>query len=436
MLYLIYKIWSINNLKKKILNTIFYLSIYRLGSYIVLPGINPIFLATNHNDFKANSILNIFNMFVGGAFSNFSIISLGIMPYISSSILVQVMSFIIPYFQRLQRDGIVGQNTINQLIRLITIPICCIQAFIFINTQIPIYIVYINYTLFVISSIIILCAGTIAVMWIGEKITSNGIGNGISVIIMTGIIVHFPGALISEIFSKLSNIYGFISIFFELFIFILIMILSIAITRVTREISIQYVNDIIYSNEILKNTNNRKYIPLKLNSSGVMPIILAQAIMFFLAMFNSIINNKKNILDNFNDNTSFLYNITFALLIIIFSYLYTNILMNSTQISDDMKKSGSFIPGISPGIETSSFIKDIINKLTLFGSIFLALIAIIPSIIIKLNITPQLAQFFGGTSLLIIISTSLEIIQQIKSHLLTNYYDELMRKNQLNQHYE
>ncbi|UOF94623.1 MAG: preprotein translocase subunit SecY [Bacteroides sp.] len=418
MFNIISNLWNIIELRNRILNTIYYISIYRLGSYIVLPGMDPL-LYKSQNTNSYIGIFNMINMFVGDALEHFSIFSLGIMPYISASILMQLMTFFVPFFKKIQRDGIYGYNQINQWIRIITLVMSIIQGIIFIKFQMPSAIIAEKGTCFILYSIILLSSGTMFIMWLSEKITLKGIGNGISIIIMTGIIIKFPYALFYEIKSKIASYYFFPIILFELILFTLIMFFIITITQITRKIPVEYVSNIGYNNL------SKNYIPLKINSSGIMPIIFAQFIMFCISLISGFLNQNRNVFDNYN---SILYNVMFSVLIILFSYCYTIFIINPNNISENIKKNGGYIPNINPGIETSIYIDTILKKITLIGSLFLATIAIIPSFIINFNITNIFAQFYGGTSLIIIISSILEIIEQSKSYLIVHYYNNLIYK--------
>ena len=425
-------IFKIEDLRNRILYTLGILLIYRLGSFVVLPGINPAELGALKNQ-TADGIMGLLDMFSGGAFSNASIFALGIMPYISASIVVQLLGIAIPYFQRLQKEGESGRRKINQITRYLTVIILVLQAPAYLanlHAQLPRSAFALQGIYFTVSSTIILIAGTMFIMWLGEKITDKGIGNGISLIIMIGIIARLPFALAAEFFQRAEEMAGGLVMFLvEMIILFVVFMFSILLVQGTRKIPVQYAKRIVGNKQY---GGVRQYIPLKVNSAGVMPIIFAQALMFLpmmLASFDS--ETTTGIAAAFSDFTGFWYNFTFALLIIAFTYFYTAVTINPNQMAEDMKKNGGFIPGVKPGRKTVEFLDAIMSRITLPGSIFLALIAILPAFAMILGVNNQFAQFFGGTSLLILVGVVLDTLQQIESHLLMRHYDGLMKTGRI-----
>ncbi|MFO8021303.1 MAG: preprotein translocase subunit SecY [Perlabentimonas sp.] len=425
-------IFKIEDLRNRILYTLGILLIYRLGSFVVLPGIDPAQLGALKNQ-TADGIMGLLDMFSGGAFSNASIFALGIMPYISASIVVQLLGIAIPYFQRLQKEGESGRRKINQITRYLTVIILVLQAPAYLanlNSQLPGSAFALQGIYFTISSTIILIAGTMFIMWLGEKITDKGIGNGISLIIMVGIIARLPFALAAEFFQRAEEMAGGLVMFLvELIILFVVFMFCILLVQGTRKIPVQYAKRIVGNKQY---GGVRQYIPLKVNSAGVMPIIFAQALMFLpmmLANFDS--ETTTGIAAAFSDFTGFWYNFTFALLIIAFTYFYTAVTINPNQMAEDMKKNGGFIPGVKPGRKTVDFLDTIMSRITLPGSIFLALIAILPAFAMIFGVNAQFAQFFGGTSLLILVGVVLDTLQQIESHLLMRHYDGLMKTGRI-----
>jgi preprotein translocase subunit SecY len=425
-------IWKIEDLRSRILITLGYLAIYRLGSYVVLPGIDPTQLSGLENQ-TADGVLSLLNMFSGGAFSRASVFALGIMPYISASIVVQLMGIAVPYFQRLQREGESGRKRLNQITRYLTLGILLLQAPSYIanlHSILPPSAFVLQGTFFVVSSLIILTAGTMFVMWLGEKITDRGIGNGISLIIMIGIIARLPFSFLAEFLSRLEQQGGGLVMFLvEMIMLFVIFMISIALVQGTRRIPVQYAKRIVGNKQY---GGVRQYIPLKVNAAGVMPIIFAQALMFvplMLAGFGG--EGLGSFVAAFADYTGFWYNLVFALLIIIFTYFYTAVTINPTQMAEDMKKNGGFIPGVKPGKKTVEFLDSIMSRITLPGSIFLAFIAIMPSLAMLAGVNNQMAQFFGGTSLLILVGVVLDTLQQIESHLLMRHYDGLTKSGRI-----
>ncbi len=415
-------IFKIEELRKRILYTLGILLIYRLGSFVVLPGIDPSQL-DNLKRQTAEGVLGLLDMFSGGAFSNASIFALGIMPYISASIVIQLLGIAVPYFQRLQKEGESGRKKINQITRYLTVVILLIQApgyLTNLHMQLPESAFILTGSRFTISSMFILTAGTIFVMWLGEKITDKGIGNGISLIIMVGIIARLPFAFGSEFATRLNGAGGLVLVLVELIFLLVVIGASIALVQGTRRIPVQYAKRIVGNKQY---GGVRQYIPLKINAAGVMPIIFAQALMFIPTIIVGYTNASSGFASAFTRYTSFWYNVLFFTLNIIFTYFYTAIIINPVQMADDMKKNGGFIPGVKPGKKTAEFIDVVMSRITLPGSIFLGIIAILPAFTVLLGINSQFAQFFGGTSLLILVGVVLDTLQQIESHLLMRHYE-------------
>lgn len=414
--------------------------IYRFGSYVVLPGINPDALDALQNQGK-DGLLGLINMFSGGAFSNASVFALGIMPYISASIVVQLLGLAVPYFQRLQREGESGRKKINQITRYLTVIITAAQAQGYIAnlvSQIPaggIYPFDPNVAhapfLFRLSSTVILTAGTLFVMWLGERITDKGIGNGISLIIMIGIIARLPFALVAEFASRMEVTGGGLMVFIvEIAFLVLVVIMTILLVQGTRRIPVQFAKRVVGNKQY---GGVRQYIPLKVNAAGVMPIIFAQAIMFVPITIAGFANSESftGVIAAFTNPSGFWYNFTFAILIILFTYFYTAITINPNQMAEDLKKNGGFIPGIKPGKRTAEFIDTVMSRITFPGSIYLALVAIMPAFVRLIGVNSQFAQFFGGTSLLILVGVVLDTLQQIESHLLMRHYDGITKSGRI-----
>jgi preprotein translocase subunit SecY len=425
-------IYKIEDLRVRILNTIGFIAIYRLGSYIVLPGVDSAALESAMGD--PSGIAALINMFAGGAFSRASIFALGIMPYISASIVIQLLGMAIPYFQKMQKEGESGRKKINQITRLLTIAICAAQAPGYIASQItsqPGVVANPSFFWWV-TTVLILITGTVFVMWIGEKITDKGIGNGISLLIMIGIIADLPFAFFSEFATRLEEQAGggLVVFLLEIVILLFIIIATILLIQGTRRIPVQFAKKIVGEKQY---GGVRQYIPLKVNASGVMPIIFAQAIMFVPITLAGFAESEwlTGFLTTFTNFTGFWYNFSFALMIILFTYFYTAITVNPNQIAEDMKRNGGFVPGIKPGKATADFIDNIMSKITLPGSLFLALIAILPAFAMVFGVTNRFAQFYGGTSLLILVGVILDTLQQIESHLLMRHYDGLMKTGRI-----
>tara|TARA_Y100001935_G_scaffold255630_1_gene270185 strand:- start:641 stop:1945 length:1305 start_codon:yes stop_codon:yes gene_type:complete len=419
-------IFSIQELRDRILNTIFFLIIFRLGSFVVLPGIDPSKLQTD-----ASGIFGLLDTFLGGAFSNASIFALGIMPYISASIVVQLLGVTMPYFQKLQKDGDSGRKKLNQITRYLTIALTSFQSIAYLSATIPPEAILVsNKLFFTISSVIILVSGTIFCMWLGEKITDKGIGNGISMLIMIGIISRFPGSLVAEALSKgMSQALLFIV---EIAVLFGVVMFTVMVVKAIRRIPVQYAKQVIGGNLY---RGKRQYIPVRVNSSGVMPIIFAQALMFLPAIIGLQFAENSDffqyIATSFSNMQSWPYNLTFAFLIILFTFFYTAITINPNQMADDMKRNNGFIPGIKPGKETSDFISGVLDRVTLPGSLLLAIIAVLPAFAMIFGVSQSFSTFYGGTSLLIMVGVILDTLQQIESYLLMRSYDGMMKSGKV-----
>lgn len=427
-------IFKIEELRNRILYTLGLLLIYRLGSFVVLPGLNPEALTgSGLQKQTADGILGLLDIFSGGAFSNASIFALGIMPYISASIVIQLLGIAIPYFQKLQKEGESGRRKINQWTRYLTIGILLLQA--------PAYLANLNYQLpqsafvlgagsflFTFSATMVLIAGTMFVMWLGEKITDKGIGNGVSLIIMIGIIARLPHAFLAELNARFTTAGGgFVMLIVELVLLFLVFAATIALVQAVRKIPVQYAKRIVGNKQY---GGVRQYIPLKINAAGVMPIIFAQAIMMLPLIFTKF-EATQGLGAVFGNIYGFWYNLVFGLLVMAFTYFYTAITINTNQMADDMKRNGGFIPGIKPGKQTATYLDTIMTRITLPGSIFLAIIAILPVFARMIGVDGQFALFYGGTSLLILVGVVLDTLQQIESHLLLRHYDGLMKSGRM-----
>lgn len=420
-------IYKIEELRSRIVYTLMILVIYRLGAHIVLPTVDPVLL-----DIKTEGVLGIIDIFSGGAFSRASVFALGIMPYISASIVIQLLGVAVPYFQRLQKEGESGRRRINQITRWLTILILMVQAPSYLsiipaNAWIPTISGF--WRMFL--SVTILTSGTMFIMWLGERITDKGIGNGISLIIMIGIIARFPFAIVTELTSRLEKAGGGLVMFLVEIVFLfLVFVISILLVQGTRRIPVQYAKRIVGNKQY---GGVRQYIPLKVNAAGVMPIIFAQAIVMLPLSFarNVTADSASGFIAAFANPTGFVYNFTNALLIVLFTYFYTAITINPTQMAEDMKKNGGFIPGVKPGRRTAEFLDTIMSRITLPGSLFLAIVAIMPAFAMMAGISTGFAYFYGGTSLLIMVGVVLDTLQQIESHLLMRHYDGLMKSGRI-----
>lgn len=420
-------IWKIEDLRVRITNTLLFLVIYRVGSFVVLPGVN---YASLNNQQAKDGIAGLLNMFAGGSFSRASIFALGVMPYISASIVVQLLGIAVPYFAKLQKEGESGRNKLNQWTRYLTIGITALQAIGYLKSQITPEQMEIANPYFTILNMCVLTAGTMFVMWLGEKITDKGIGNGISLIIMVGIIAALPSAVAFEFTTRNAGSGGLVTFVVEIAALIGVVMFTILIVQGTRKIAVQYAKRILGNKQY---GGVRQYIPLKVNAAGVMPIIFAQALMFIPATVQQFFPKaaSNGVLMALTDYTSWGHNLLFAVLIILFTYFYTAITVNPNQMAEDMKKNGGFIPGVKPGKATADFIDGVISRITLPGSIFLAIIAIIPALASLVHVTSAFARFFGGTSLIILVGVVLDTLQQIESHLLMRHYDGLMKTGRI-----
>jgi len=434
----LYNIYRIEELRERIILTLGMLLVYRIGAQVVLPGIDSVQLADLSSRADGAGLLGLLNAFTGGAFANASVFALGIMPYISASIVVQLMGIAMPYLQKLQKEGESGRKKINQITRWLTILICIVQA--------PAYLYGLSALgvpdsafvlgrgpLFIISSVIILVTGTIFAMWLGEKITDKGIGNGISLLIMVGIIANLPLSFAQEFVSRVTeNNGGLMLVLIELVLWIVIIIFCILLILAIRRIPVQYARRQAGGATADRTVyGSRQYIPLRLNASGVMPIIFAQAIMFAPAYVGGIMGDSDAgqwLQTNFSDIFGLWYNLVFAFLIVVFTFFYTAITVPTNKMSDDLKRSGGFIPGIRPGNETSEYLDTVMSHITFPGSLFLAVIAVFPAVVVKLiGIQQGWALFYGGTSLLILVGVAIDTIQQVNSYLLNRHYDGLMK---------
>lgn len=430
-------IWKIEELKNRIFITLFFLAIYRLGAQVVLPGIDSVQLAELSSRTQGGGLLGILNAFTGGAFANASVFALGIMPYISASIVVQLMGIAVPYLQKLQKEGESGRKTINQITRWLTILICVVQAPAYLYSLgalgVPETAFILGKTpVFVFSSVVILVTGCVFAMWLGEKITDKGIGNGISLLITVGIIASLPQAFFQEFTSRVTQSNGgAITILIELVIWIVVIALCVLLVKAVRQVPVQYARRTASGGFDKNQASSRQYIPLRLNASGVMPIIFAQAIMFAPAYVGQLFGDSSFgqwLQTSFSDMFGLWYNILFGFLIIVFTYFYTAITVPTNKMSDDLKRSGGFVPGIRPGGETSEFLDKIMSLITFPGSLFLAAVSVLPAIIVQIMGMQQgWALFYGGTSLLIMVGVAIDTIQQINAYLLNRHYDGLMK---------
>jgi preprotein translocase subunit SecY len=423
-------IFKIEDLRARLLYTLGIILLYRFGKYVTLPGIDPSQLVNLRNQ-TSSGIMGLLDMFSGGAFSQASVFALGIMPYISASIVIQLLGIVFPYYQKLQKEGESGRRKMNQHTRYLTVLVLILQAptyLINLSRTLPSTAFVIPGTFFQLSSVIILTAGTIFVMWLGEKITDKGIGNGISLIIMIGIVARMPANFIFEAGARWKGAGGPIALIVELVLWFVVVLGTVMLVQGTRRVPVQYARRIVGNKQY---GGVRQYIPLKVNAAGVMPIIFAQAIMMLPTIIAGYAKSTSAIVLAFQNMYGFWYNVVTGLLIILFTYFYTAITINPVQMAEDMKKNGGFIPGIKPGRKTVEFFDNIMSRITLPGSIFLAIIAILPSIAVKAQVTSQFAQFFGGTTILILVGVVLDTLQQIESHLLMRHYDGLMKSGRV-----
>lgn len=419
-------IWKIDDLRQRILTTLWLIVLYRLGTTIVLPGIDPSTLTALHDQTRGG-LMALLDMFSGGAFSNASVFGLGIMPYISASIVVQLMAMVVPSIQKMQREGESGRRKLGQWTRYLTIIILLIQS--------PVYLINLRNQLatvgvampstfwFYFRSTVYMAAGSMMTLWLGERITERGVGNGVSFIILVGILARFPSAIVSEFVLRFNVSGGLFVFILELLLLLIVIIGAILLVQGTRRIPVQYAKRTV-GNRMYGGA--RQYIPLKINAANVMPIIFAQAIMFIPLTFIGYGNNISPFWQQFLQGSGFWYNFIFALLIIVFTYFYTAVTINPGQISDDLKRSNGFIPGIKPGKATKEYIDDVMSKITLPGAIFLAIVAILPAFARLMGIDAQFSQFFGGTSLIIMVGVVLDTLQQVEGMLLQHHYDGLL----------
>jgi preprotein translocase subunit SecY len=418
-------IFAIEELRTRILNTLLFITIFRLGSYVALPGVEP-----DQMNVSTQGLLGLLDTFLGGAFSKASIFALGIMPYISASIAIQLLTMALPYFQKMQKEGESGRKKLNQITRVLTIVVTLVQGTAYLNTTVPDEALLVTRSLFSISSVFVLAAGTMFCMWLGERITDKGIGNGISMLIMIGIVSRFPGAIYKEFVSRGS---GQILLFvLEIVALYFVIMGAVMLTQAVRRIPIQYAKQVV-GNRVMG--GQRQYLPLKLNAAGVMPIIFAQALMFIPSLGASYFAEKSDFASNvatiFANYTTWQYNLLFAVLIIVFTFFYTAISVNPQQIADDMKRGGGFIPGVKPGQQTSEYISSILDRITFPGSLMLAVVATLPAFASLLGVSTDFAHFFGGTSLLIMVGVVLDTLQQVESYLLMRRYEGLMKSGRV-----
>ena len=428
--------WRVEDLRERILTTILFVAIYRFGSFVVLPGINPGDLGKLQSQ-TAGGLMSLLDAFSGGAFSHASIFALGIMPYISASIVMQLLAVAVPYFQKMQREGESGRKKIQWYTRILTVGILFFQA--------PSYLINlrtqsagalasgISWNYFIIVGTIILAAGSMFILWLGERITDKGIGNGVSIIIMIGIIARLPQAFIQEVGSRFTAITGggLVMFIIEILILYIVVCLSIMLVQGTRKVPVQYAKRLVGNKQY---GGARQYIPLKLFAANVMPIIFAQALMFIPLTIINYVTEPGFVMRNLMDHRSVLYNVVFAVLIIAFTYFYTAITLNPTQMAEDMKRNNGFIPGVKPGKPTAEYIDTVMSRITLPGSLFIAFIAIMPALAGFLNVQDSFAQFFGGTSLLILVGVVIDTLQQIESRLLMRHYDGLLNSGASRRH--
>ena len=430
-------IYKIEELRKRVGYTLLLLLVYRLGCFVVIPGINPNLLGEGSalaNQMDSNSLLGLLNVFSGGAFANAAVFALGVMPYITASIVIQLLGMMIPYFQKMQKEGESGRRKMNQWTRFLTIGVLMLQGPTYVANlynQVPQAFVYGSTPMFYAYATAILIAGTMFVMWLGEKITDKGIGNGVSLIIMIGIVARLPHALLAEVNARLGTSTGsIIMIIVELVLLFLVFLATIAVVQAVRKVPVQYAKRIVGNKQY---GGVRQYIPIKMNAANVMPIIFAQALMFIPMLFAGV---APGFAGAFSNMTGFWYNFTLAVLVIVFTFFYTAIIINPQMMADDMKRNGGFIPGVKPGKATVSYIDGIITRITLPGSIFLAIVAIMPALAMKfLGVQQAFAYFYGGTSLLIMVGVVLDTLKQIESYLLMRHYDGLMKTGRIQGRY-
>jgi preprotein translocase subunit SecY len=424
-------IFAIEELRRRILNTLVLLLVFRIGAHIVLPGVNPELITK-----QTGGVKGFLDIFLGGAFQNVAIFALGIMPYISASIAIQLLTVALPAFQKMQKEGESGRKKMNQYTKYLTILFTIVQSYAYLQNPDVLNAVTVDITFFTISSVVILTSGTMFCMWLGDRITDRGIGNGVSMLIMIGIISRFPQAIILEVtarFGKKAAIGGPFLLLIEFVVLFFIVLLVVMFTQAIRRIPVQYARQVV-GNKVYG--GQRQYIPLKLNTSGVMPIIFAQSLMFLPSLLAGLFSEKNQaaqaVVNAFSNQFSWQYNLIFGVMILVFTYFYTAITINPKQIADDMKRNGGFIPGIKPGDPTAEYIDGVLSRITLPGAIFLAVVAIVPAIVrVVMDVDSNFALFFGGTSLLIMVGVVLDTLQQIESYLLMKHYEGLMQSGKI-----
>ena len=431
-------IFSIEDLRTRILNLVLLLVVYRIGTFIVIPGIDPLVLNEVYGNQESGGLLGLINTFSGGAFDRVSIFALGIMPYISASIVVQLLTVAVPSFQKMQKEGEDGRRKINSITRYLTIAITSVQAVAYLvnlrsGNGKPLAIMAdttgaMSWGMFLVVGTLVLVAGTMFTMWLGERITDRGVGNGISIIIMVGIIARLPGSLLAEIIDRFRGS-GVMLLIVEMVIWVVVILAVIALVQATRRIPVQYAKRIVGNRQM---GGVRQYLPLKVNAAGVMPIIFAQALMFLPATATQIpALQDSSFLIGLTNPYGWGYNILFFVMIVAFTYFYTAITINPNQIADDLKRNGGFIPGVKPGRKTANFIGNVMSRITLPGSIFLGFVAIFPVFAIMFGVNDQFAQFYGGTSLLIMVGVVLDTLQQVEQYLIMRHYDGLMKTGRI-----
>lgn len=430
-------VWAIQELKERILFTILFILIYRLGSFVIIPGVDSTVLGELIESQEQNNVVALINQFAGGAFSRASIFALGIMPYITASIVIQLLGMAVPQFQKLQKEGESGRKKMQTYTKLLTIVVTVVQAPTYLTAYIPEAAVTNSGSLFFVTAVAIMVASTMFIMWLGEKITEKGVGNGVSLLITVGIIARLPPAFAAEIVGKLEDPSGgrLLFIFIEVILWFFIILFTILVIKGVRKVPLEYPKQLIAGGAINKVQNGgRRYLPLKVAMAGVMPIIFAQAIMFLpqsLSQVDFFGDTTKSIFREIANPNSMWYNLTTAVFIVLFTYFYTAMIVNPRQMADDFKRQGAYIPGIKPGLETASYIDNVMTKITFPGSLFLAFIAIIPMFARMGNISNEFSYFFGGTSLLIMVGVVLDTMQQIDSYVLMRHYDGLMKTGKL-----
>ena len=433
------QVWAIEDLKTRILNTLLFLLIYRLGSFVIIPGIDSTILAEELSNQDANNMVQLINQFAGGAFSRASIFALGVMPYITASIVIQLLGMAVPQFQKLQNEGESGRKKMQTYTKILTIIVVCVQAPSYLSAYVPPKAIIFDGFGFMLTTVAIMVASTMFIMWLGEKITEKGVGNGVSLLITVGIVASLPGVMVAEFSDKvIDNATGgrLLFILVELIAWFFIILFTILVVKGVRKIPLEYPKQMLAGGGAINRTQSsgRRYLPLKVAMAGVMPIIFAQAIMFLpqsLSRVDFLGETAKGILNEIANPNSVWYNITTAVLIVLFTYFYTAMIVNPRKYAEDFKKQGAFIPGVRPGSETANYIDNIMTRITFPGSLFLAFIAILPMFARWAGVTSGFSYFFGGTSLLIMVGVVLDTLQQIDSYLLNRHYDGLLKTGKL-----